>query len=210
MIEKVKEMWEEFKQELSPNFWEFIGKLCIVVLILAVCALSISTYEVELTETYNTTLLKENKQLELDLAEATNEIYELKLDLARTEKTLAVTANELQELKEIEHNYKELNLEYVGEYLCTAYCTENYAHICGGGGNTASGAPVTADVSVAATDLGTFPYGTVIYIEGIGIRIVQDTGGFSKNKLDIAVKTHKEATHWKNSKHKVWIIKEGE
>lgn len=38
-----------------------------------------------------------------------------------------------------------LTKEYAGEFLCTAYCTEEYPHICGtGDGITASGAPVTA------------------------------------------------------------------
>lgn len=195
----------------SEELWTFIGKLSVIFLVVAVCGLAISSWNLKLTETYCNSLLKDNQQLELDLAQATNELYELNLELARTEKTLAKTANELQILQEIEHNHKELNLEYVGEYTCTAYCTEKYAHICGGGGNTASGAPVTADVSVAVTDLKTFPYGTVIYIEDVGIRIVQDTGNFSKNKIDVAVKTHKEATQWKGQgKHKVYIIKEAE
>ena len=37
-----------------------------------------------------------------------------------------------------------LTKEYAGKFLCTAYCTEEYPHICGEGhGITASGAPVT-------------------------------------------------------------------
>jgi len=61
---------------------------------------------------------------------------------------------------------------------------------------------------VAVTDLNKMPYGTVLYIEDVGIRIVQDTGGFPKNQIDVAVKTHDEAVKWETSKHKVWIIKE--
>lgn len=55
--------------------------------------------------------------------------------------------------------------EYAGEYTCTAYCTEKRPHICGTGtGITASGAPITADLTVAA-DQSLLPFGTVIYIE---------------------------------------------
>lgn len=59
-----------------------------------------------------------------------------------------------------------LTKEYAGEFLCTAYCTEEYQHICGtGDGTTASGAPVTAGLTVAADE--SLPFGTVLYIEGI-------------------------------------------
>ena len=60
--------------------------------------------------------------------------------------------------------------EYAGEYTCTAYCTEKRPHICGTGtGITASGAPITADLTVAA-DQSLLPFGTVIYIEGVGVK----------------------------------------
>ena len=61
-----------------------------------------------------------------------------------------------------------LTKEYAGEFQCTAYCTEKYQHICGEGhGITASGQPIQADVTVAA-DQALLPYGTVLYIEGVG------------------------------------------
>lgn len=45
----------------------------------------------------------------------------------------------------------KLLVEDAGDFLCTAYCTEKREHICGTGtGITASGAPVEADVTVAA------------------------------------------------------------
>lgn len=84
--------------------------------------------------------------------------------------------------------------EYIGEFFLTAYCCEKYEHICGEGhGITASGQPVQAGVTVAA-DPDVLPYGTVLYIEGVGIRIVQDKGGAIKgNRLDVAVDTHANA-----------------
>lgn len=51
-----------------------------------------------------------------------------------------------------------------GTFFCTAYCTEQYPHICGEGhGVTASGQPIQAGVTVAA-DTSIFPYGTVLYM----------------------------------------------
>ena len=91
-----------------------------------------------------------------------------------------------------------LTASYAGEFTLTAYCTEKYAHICGTGtGITASGAPVTPGVTVAA-DLSVLPLGTVVYIEGVGVRVVQDTGGALQGQhLDVAVNgTHADALSW--------------
>ena len=157
-------------------------------------------------------LTEDNLQLESDLADRENQIYELTLELKTTEKALAETAYELEQLAIAQDAVDNINLEYIGEYKCTAYCCEKYAHICGtGSGKTASGAPLTADISVAVTDLKKMPYGTIIYIEDVGIRIVQDTGSFPKNQIDVAVDTHKHAQHWEGQgKHKVYVLKVGD
>lgn len=113
--------------------------------------------------------------------------------------------------QELEGLRIQANLEYVGEFNCTAYCTEKYKHICGtGSGITASGLPVQAGVSVAVKN-SKLPYGTVIYIEGIGIRIVQDTGGGVKaDQIDVAVDTHEHALDWGVKQgRKVYIVKVG-
>ena len=99
---------------------------------------------------------------------------------------------------------------YLGEFNCTAYCSEQYEHICGEGhGITASGQPIQAGVTVAA-DTSIFPYGTVLYIEGVGIRIVQDKGAAIQGKhLDVAVDTHENAEKWNGcGNHRVWVLKE--
>lgn len=149
---------------------------------------------------------------EVALAETENEVYDLSIKLKSTNKTLAETAAELDRVvtNDLEKN-GILNLDYIGELTCTAYCCEKYPHICGTGtGKTASGAPVTPDVSVAVGDLEMFPFGTVLYIEGVGIRIVQDQGNFDCTKLDVAVDTHEHALNWeKQGKHKVWIVEVG-
>lgn len=104
-----------------------------------------------------------------------------------------------------------VEVEYLGEFDCTAYCCEAYPHICGtGDGITASGAPVTAGVSVAV-DPEMIPLGSWLYIEGVGIRQAQDIGSrVKKNKLDVAVDTHEHALHWPEyGLHKVYLLSEG-
>lgn len=104
----------------------------------------------------------------------------------------------------------KVKLEDAGVFFCTAYCTEQYQHICGEGhGITASGQPIQVGVTVAA-DQTIFPYGTVLYIDGVGIRVVQDKGaGVQGAHLDVAVDTHENALTWSGyGEHRVWIIRE--
>ena len=168
-------------------------------------------YQVKIVDSnrYNTELYQANNDLQLQLVEKSNEMFQTELDLKMTEQTLASTS---EQLKEMERSESLLNFEYLGEYNCTAYCCEKYPHICGtGSGKTASGQPIQADVTVAVGDTKKLPYGTVIYIEGVGIRIVQDTGKLGKHQIDVAVDTHDNALSWSGQgKHKVWILKEGD
>lgn len=106
---------------------------------------------------------------------------------------------------------KDLTYTYAGAFKCTAYCSEEYAHICGtGDGITSSGAKVMPGTTVAA-DTSIFPYGTLLYIEGVGLRVVLDTGGAVKgHKLDVAVNTHAEALSWSGwGSRRVWIVTAG-
>lgn len=60
-----------------------------------------------------------------------------------------------------------------------------------------------------AADLSTFPIGTWLYIEGLGIRRVTDTGGgVGKNQLDVLVAgNHDDAKAWQGyGMHRVWIL----
>lgn len=103
-------------------------------------------------------------------------------------------------------------VEEIGDWKCTAYCTEKRAHICGtGSGITASGEEVQANVSVAVnkSNLKALPFGTHIYIEGVGERVVMDTGSaVGMKQFDCAVDTHSHALSWEGfGYHKVWILK---
>lgn len=111
-----------------------------------------------------------------------------------------------------EETTEQADMEYVGEFKCTAYCTEKYEHICGTGcGITASGQPVQAGITVAVGDTDRFPYGTVLYIEGVGTRVVQDTGGgLADNQIDLALSTHEEALNWGcKDGVKVYVVRGG-
>ena len=178
-----------------------IFETCVILILLLVYHAKL-----ENIRAYNAQLSDEKTDLEVELNRKENKIFAIEAELANTEKTLAETAYKLEQNKEI------LHFDYVGEYNITAYCCEKYEHICGTGtGITASGQPVQAGVSVAVADLETFPFGTVLYIEGVGVRIVQDTGGFDMTKIDCAVDTHENALKWSgNGKHKVYIVEVGE
>ena len=73
-------------------------------------------------------------------------------------------------------------MEYVGDYRVTAY-----AYYEGGEENyyTASGAIPVPYYTVATGD--EFPFGTVLYIEGIGYVEVQDRGGFGDGIIDLHI-----------------------
>lgn len=95
---------------------------------------------------------------------------------------------------------------FAGEFAVYAYCAEQYPHICGGNPTTASGEPVTPGVTVAA-DPAVIPLGTRVYIDGIGERVVQDTGGaIQGRKIDLAMESHQEALAWGRKEAGVWIL----
>lgn len=151
----------------------------------------------------------------IDDLECQRDIYKSRYeDWEGVSKEIAEYADTLRDsLKARDRLDGKLLVEDAGDFLCTAYCTEKREHICGTGtGITASGAPVEADVTVAA-DPDVFPFGTILYIEDIGVRIVQDKGaGIQGKHLDVAVSgSHEDALNWNGyGTHRVWIIKEGE
>lgn len=76
----------------------------------------------------------------------------------------------------------------------TAYCA--CAKCCGkwANGITADGSIATQGVTIAA-DWSILPQGTVLYIEGVGERIVQDTGVYGY-WIDIFYNDHDAALDW--------------
>lgn len=77
---------------------------------------------------------------------------------------------------------EEPAMEYVGEYRVTAF-----AYYEGGGENmyTASGAEPVPYYTVATND--EFDFGTILYIEDIGVVEVQDRGAFPDGIVDLHI-----------------------
>lgn len=93
---------------------------------------------------------------------------------------------------------------YIGKYKITYYCA--CEQCCGKtNGITASGAKVQEGVTVAA-DTSKLPFGTRVYIKGIGWRTVQDRGGAIKgNRLDIYISSHNDPMPYNVQNLDVWV-----
>ena len=83
-----------------------------------------------------------------------------------------------------------------GMFTITTYCP---CAACNGkwaGMPTASGTTITPGRTIAV-DPSVIPLGTSVYIDGIGTRIAEDTGGAIKgNRIDLAVANHNESGTW--------------
>lgn len=90
------------------------------------------------------------------------------------------------------------------KYIITAYC--HCSKCCGKtNGITASGVKATEGVTVAMDKL--MPFGTKIYIDGVGERIVQDRGGAIKgNRIDLYFDSHQEALNFGRQTKEVTIL----
>ena len=75
---------------------------------------------------------------------------------------------------------------------------------------TASGAIAEEGVTIAA-DWSVYPPGTIIYIEGIGERTVQDRGGaISGQKIDVYFDSHEDALDFGYQEVQIKVISETE
>ncbi len=94
--------------------------------------------------------------------------------------------------------------KYLGTYTIYAYCP--CVKCCGKtNGITASGTIATEGRTVAST----LPFGTKLYIDGIGERIVEDRGGaIQGNKLDLFMSDHETALKFGVRKLDVYEVME--
>ena len=96
---------------------------------------------------------------------------------------LAATVTQDDEQPEQE---REPEREYLGTYTVVGYDT--CAACCGWtAGITASGTQATVGRTVAMNGI---PFGTTLYIEGIGERIVEDRGGMADGVIDVLCENH--------------------
>ena len=110
-----------------------------------------------------------------------------------------------------EDNTYEAEKQYIEDvFTITAYCKENYPHICNDGESiyTSTGTVATSGRTIAV-DPNYIPYGTQVEIEGVGVRVAEDCGGAIKgeNRIDLLVETHQEALEWGIQTRKVKILK---
>lgn len=99
-------------------------------------------------------------------------------------------------------------------FTASAYCSCEVC--CGEWANnrpdgivyTASGAEAVVGITIAV-DPQQIPYGTKVYIEGVGIRIAQDCGGaIDAFEIDIYCEDHNSALEFGKQELKVWILEE--
>ena len=142
------------------------------------------------------------------IATAQAQVDDLQVQLRHSGDTIQLLDDELHAVKAAD---APDGMEYLGTFMCTSYCTEHYAHICGtGDGITATGTEATPGRTIAA-DWDVLPPGSVVYIVGVGVRTVEDKGSAVTGKqLDIAVALHSEALTWAGyGPHDVYLIEEG-
>ncbi len=96
-------------------------------------------------------------------------------------------------------------MEYLGEFTCTAYCG---CRKCNGkwyGYPTASGTDYEEGRTLAV-DPDVIPLGTELYIPGYGWYVAEDTGnGIDGNRLDMYYNDHGVALEHGIKKVEVWV-----
>lgn len=126
-----------------------------------------------------------------------------------------VFITETAEAKQFEK--KEIT-QPLGEFIITYYCS--CEKCCGVWADnrpivdgkevvyTSSGAVAEAGITIAV-DTTKIPYGTKLYIEGVGYRIAQDRGGAIKgNRIDVYMESHEAALEGGRHAAQVYVINE--
>lgn len=122
-------------------------------------------------------------------------IFKMNQRIKEAENINNILAEEIEAME----SKTEISTEFIGNHVLTFY-----THT---GNRTSSGVYPKAGRTVAV-DTKHIPHGTVLYIEGVGLRIAEDTGGDIKgNRLDVFVDTKEEAIQKGVKKAKVHVIK---
>lgn len=136
-----------------------------------------------------------------------NNIINQAIEITNLNKSNQDLSSQLASAQSDLQNLKQNQVAYIGKYKITYYCA--CKQCCGkDNGITASGAKVQEGVTVAA-DTSKLPFGTKIYIKGIGWRTVQDRGGSIKgNRLDIYIPSHNSPMPYNVQNLDVWVAME--
>lgn len=95
-----------------------------------------------------------------------------------------------------------VGMTYVGDYRVTAF---NYSEGNGENYYTASGAEPVPYYTVATNE--EFDFGTILYIEDIGIVEVQDRGNFDEGIIDLHI-GYAPMESFEDKTRKVYIVRE--
>lgn len=139
--------------------------------------------------------------MEWELIDYKKNFKQVSTDYDALEQELASANKVIDDLKN-----EEYELIYMGDFKISNYCNELYLHTCGGTGTTASGKKTEVGVTAAA-DWSVLPKGSIVYIENVGFREIQDKGGAVKGKhIDVLVDLHSEAQLLGVDYEGVWLL----
>lgn len=127
-------------------------------------------------------LVVENRDLKTEFRETARAEYEAYLAELARQRRAAQAAQVTYSEPTTSVESSSVQDGYLGTYKCTGYVAT---------GNTcANGNYPTSGYTIASNSL---PIGTRVYIEGIGERVVEDTGGMANNVIDVFVDSTSEA-----------------
>lgn len=99
---------------------------------------------------------------------------------------------------ELEQENIDMNLEYLGIYTLTAYCS--CEECCGkSDGITASGVKARSNHTIAAPS--EFAFGTKLMINGIEYTVEDRGGAIKDNRIDVYFDSHQEAINFGKQKN---------
>lgn len=157
----------------------------------------------EIAKRYDTTV---QELLELNRLQNANDIVEhlvLRLPEEKPKETPKEQPKKVEAKKETIEDYEVVKTLTVEASAFTANCK-------GCSGKTAYGIDLrkNPDIKLIAVDPKMIPLGTKVWVKGYGIAIAGDTGGSIKGgKIDVFMKTKKEAYSWGRKKVEIKILK---